>query len=375
MTSKERLLTAWSFREPDRIPIELHLHPKSYEFQEAERIVEFVEKEADNFHHVPAVDFGFAGLPSEYSEQVIEDVAGKYYRLKRVHDTPAGEFYAITRHNYDEIINSDYRWERRFVDTLEEMERLAEAPREVPSITKKEYEKAVTKLGDRGIPLIELWHPLGFLVRRANLEEVYTWFVTHPRLIHRFLENANTQVAEAVRALCAAGQGPFFSVTAHEMLIPPWMGPDKFDEFVFPYDKAVNDAIHRNGGRLRAHCHGNCMSYLAKMNDMGIDSVEPLEPPPFGDVDLARAKRLVGDRMLLSGNITSNSFPMMSRTEVREQVKRAIETAGRGGGFTLRTTGGEAATNSVKNSEQMVKVLDNIAAYIEAGLEFGSRRR
>ncbi len=371
MNSQERLLTAWSHREPDRVPIELQIYAAAYEYPEAERVVDFVENEADNFLGVPGADFGFAGLPSGYTEEVIEDVPGDYRRVRRTHATTVGEFTAVTRHNYDEIIASDFKWERRYIDTLEEMERLAGARRSPAPLRVQEHRSAVAKIGTRGIPLVGLWHPLGWLVRNANMEEVYIWLETHPGIMHRYLEATATEVADTVGLMGESGIGPYFTVTAHEMLIPPWMGHAKFDEFIVPYDKRVNDEIHRIGGRLRAHCHGNCMDYLTTMREMGVDAIEPLEPPPFGDVDLSRAKEEVGGDMLLSGNVTSNAFPQMSREEVREQVRAVIRTGGPGGGFTLRTTGGNAATNSVKTREQMIKVLDNIEAYVEAALEFG----
>ncbi len=371
MNSRDRLLTAWSFKEADRVPIEIQISPMAYEFHEAERIVEFIDKQADNFYGLVAADWGFFGLRASYCEEVIEDIPNEFRRIKRIFSTEAGDFHAITKHNYNELLPEDYHWERRYIDTKEEMERLADAPRRAIPLDKVEFDKAVQRIGDRGIPLVGLLHPLGLLVRRSNMEEVYVWFHTEPQIMHRFLERANQQVAETVSAMVEAGVGPYFSVVAHEMLIPPWIGPQMFDEFVFPYDKMVNDVIHHDGGKLRIHCHGNCMDYLEKMSRMGVDAIEPLEPAPFGNVSLKEAKRSVGDRMLLSGNIPSQKFLSMTRKEVRQCVKEAMSAAASGGGFTLRTTGGHAATNSVKNKAQMIKVFDNIEAYIEAGLEFG----
>ncbi len=372
MNSKDRLLAAWSFEEPDRVPIEIQISPVAREFPEARRIVAFIDREADNFGHAPGGDFGFFGLPASYREELIEDVPGQFRRFRRIYSTPVGEFYAITKHNYDELIPQDFHWERRYIDNMEEMERLAEAPRGDVPLDKTSFDKAVRDLGGRGLPLVGLLHPLGRLVRSANIEEVYIWLLKEPKVIHRFLESSNRQIAQAVQSMMDSGIGPYFSVCAHEMLIPPWMGRKMFDEFVFPYDKVVNDTIHRNGGRLRIHCHGNCMDYLERMNQMGVDATEPLEPAPFGNVVLAEAKKRVGDRMLLSGNVPSQEFLSMNREEVRECVKEAISAAAHGGGFTLRTTGGHAGTGSVKDKEQMRKVLENTEAYIEAGLEFGT---
>lgn len=371
MTSTERLLMAWSFREPDRVPIEIQISPTAYTFPEAKKVIDFIQTDADNFYHVPGADFGFFGLPASYREELIEDVPQDFRRYKRTFSTPVGEFYAITKHNYDELIPEDFLWQRRYIETIEEMERLATALRTALPLQKAEFDNAVADLGNRGLPLVGLLHPLGKLVRNANMEVVYLWLSEEPKIMHQFLENTNQQIAETVQSMVNAGIGPYFTVTAHEMLIPPWMGMHMFDEFVFPYDKLVNDTIHRNGGRLRIHCHGNCMDYLERMSEMGVDSIEPLEPAPFGNVDLALAKQRVGDRMLLSGNVPSQKFLQMSDDDVRDAVKSAISAAGQGGGFSLRTTGGHAATNSVKNRDQMRAVLKKIEVYIEAGLEFG----
>lgn len=371
MNSRERLLTAWSCREPDRVPIELRVSPSALEFPRGEAIARFAAEEADNFYGAGAADWGFLGLPTEYSEEVIEDVPGDYLRRRRTHHTAVGDFHAITRHKYEELNATDFHWERRFVHTLEDMVRLAEAPRAVPAINAAAFRATVERVGDRGLPLVGLLHPLGLLVRQATLEHVYGWLAGEPAVIHRFLERANDQVAQTVEAMTAAGVGPYFGVTAHEMLIPPWMSPRMFDEYVFQYDKRVNDTIHRCGGRLRAHCHDKVTRFLEQMSDMGIDALEPLEPPPFGDIDLRQAKRLVGDRMLLSGNVPSQSFITMSLEEVRQCVRQAIEAGAPGGGFTLRTTGGTAGTNAVRTPEQMVVLLERIQAYIDAGLEFG----
>lgn len=371
MTSKERLLTAWSFEEPDRVPIELNISEPALEFEEAERVVRFIDEEADNFYGAPGADWGFLGLPATYEDEVVEDVPGDFLRKRRVYHTEAGDFWALTRHKYEELNATDFHWERRYIHTLDDMVRLAEAPRRVAAVFPQAFGEGVAERGDRGLPLVGVLHPLGRLVRQATHEHVYAWLAGEAEVMHRFLENANQQVAETVTALCGAGIGPYFGVTAHEMLIPPWMSPRMFDEYIFPYDKRVNDAIHAGGGRLRAHCHDAVSDILEKFADMGVDALEPVEPPPFGDVDLADAKRRVGHRMMLSGNVPSQEFPTAEPAAVRQWVSEAMEAGKPGGGFTLRTTGGGASTNAAKDADQMRAILKCIEAYIDAGLELG----
>lgn len=372
MTSRERLLTAASFREPDRVPIELNIGPKARLLPEAERIAEFIDHTADNFQGVAAVDWGFFGLDSRPSEEVIEDRPGEYRRVRRTQRTAAGDFVAVTRHFYPHIDSSDYQWERRYVDTLDEMARLADARRHVRPLLLDRHRQQVAAVGDRGVPIMGLAHPLGTLVRLANMEEAYGWLLGEPGLMHRFLASSNEQVRQTVLALGAAGISGWFVTYAHEMLIPPWLGRRHFDEFVFPYDKAVNDAVHAIGGRHRSHCHGTCMQFLERMAEMGVDATEPLEPAPFGDVDRREAKRTVGQRMLLSGNVPSQDFLRLTPQEVREWVRRTIAELAPGGGFSLRTTGGHAGVDPDLDRDQLRGIIRNVHAYFEAGLEFGT---
>jgi len=372
MTSKERLEMAWSFQEPDRVPIELRISPNAYQHPGAQRVRELIEQCTDNFHQCAPYDWGFLGLPATYSEKEIERKPGEFVRIERTYDTCAGPFTAIVREPDFEGGAIDCHWEKRYITCPEDMERLTEASFEVRELDAEELHRTVAEVGDKGIVLVSVLHPLGWLVRNATMEEVYIWFKTHRELMHRFLEVTNEHVAGGGAAMLQAGIGPYFAICAHEMLIPPWAGSEFFEEFVFEYDKRVNDVIHAHGGKLRAHCHGNAMEYLERFWEMGIDSVEPLEAAPMGDVDLAEAKRRVGDRMLLSGNIPSPYFPDWSREQVEQSVREAIEAGAAGGGFSLRTTGGTAGTGAVRNFEQLGKILANCEAYLLAGLKYGS---
>lgn len=368
MTHRERLAAAWSFREPDRVPIEIHLSTQIEQYPSAARLVEAVREHADNFLHAPGADHGFFGLSARVTDEPIEDVPGSFKRVRHVQETEAGPFTAITLHPEGVL---DYHWEKRYISTLNDLRRLAEAPRAQLGWDKAGWQQAVADIGERGFPLIFLPHPLGRLVRNADMEAVYAWFHEAPQLLHCFLEAANRQMADVVAGMLQEGMGPAFVTYAHEMLIPPWLGRPLFDEFVFPYDKLVNDAIHRHGGKLRIHCHGPCMDYLDLFSTMGVDAIEPLEHAPMGNVDLAEAKKRVGRRMLLSGNVASERFVSAAPDEVRREVRDAIAAAAAGGGFTLATSSATVGADSLLPEETLKRVVANCEAYLSAALEFG----
>ncbi len=75
---------------------------------------------------------------------------------------------------------------------------------------------------------------------------------------------------------------------------------------------------------------------LAEETDIGM--ANPLEPPPAGDVDLAEAKRLYGDRLAFMGNLHTTDVMLQGTPEyVRYKSVEAMRDAGRGGGFVLST--------------------------------------
>lgn len=376
MDSKTRMLKAWNFEEPDRVPLEIYLYGPAKGLPGADRIAEFQEKEADNFRGVAGFDWGFMGLDTTYTEEVIEDVPGDFKRMRRTHATPAGIFTAVTKHDYADGDPHDFHWEKRFIATLDDFRRMAEAERRPRAFNLQGYNDGCAAVGHRGLPTTGLFHPLGNLVRSSTMEEAYLWLVSEPRTTRTFLENTTQQVVDSVLSLkdSALGDPPVFMTYALEMLTPPWLGKTHFMELVFPHDKQVNDAIHAIGGRHRAHCHGNSGEFLELFADMGIDAVEPLEPPPYGDNILTEAKKRVGKRMLLSGNIISQAFILDSFKiqDVRDLVKRAIDEGAPGGGFSLKTTGG--AVGNGKTREQGIKSIDCNLALIDAWREFGAYR-
>lgn len=201
MDAKERLWTAWNFREPDRVPMEMFLTPSAAGLPGADEILSFQENEADNFRGVGGFDWGFMGLDSDYREEVVEDLPGQYWRVRRTHATPAGEFTAITRHTYADLEEgdpSDYHWEKRFIETVDDFRRVALADRNRRGFDLEAYNRGCREIGSRGLPITGLFHPLGALVRNSNMAEVYAWILTEEKLTEAFLERTTEQVVDSI---------------------------------------------------------------------------------------------------------------------------------------------------------------------------------
>jgi uroporphyrinogen-III decarboxylase len=96
--------------------------------------------------------------------------------------------------------------------------------------------------------------------------------------------------------------------------------------------------------------------------DTHIGMLNPLEPPPMGDVDLAELKRAHGHRFALMGNLHTTEVMLHgSPGRVRQQALEVMQVAGCGGGFTL-STGDQCGRETPE---------ENIFAMVEAARKYG----
>ncbi len=67
------------------------------------------------------------------------------------------------------------------------------------------------------------------------------------------------------------------------------------------------------------------------------DALDPIEPPPQGDVELIEVRREYGRDLTLFGNLEASDLENLAPPEFETRVKRALEqgTSGSGRGFVL----------------------------------------
>ena len=94
----------------------------------------------------------------------------------------------------------------------------------------------------------------------------------------------------------------------------------------------------------------------------GVNMICPLEQHPMGDFDLKEVKAGFGDRLALKGNINP-FFPLRdgSPEDVEKAVIECINSAAKGGGFTLSSADGVLSDTP----------FENIFAMVEAGKRYG----
>lgn len=115
------------------------------------------------------------------------------------------------------------------------------------------------------------------------------------------------------------------------------ISPTIFEEFVAPYDRDVIAHARAAGQRVAYHTCGGMMPILEHLVTLGSNALETFTPPAMGgDMNLAEAKRRIGDKVCFIGGFDQNRFFTTSTPEeTRAEVRRCFEEAGAGGGFIL----------------------------------------
>ncbi len=210
-----------------------------------------------------------------------------------------------------------------------DIRKLLSLPYEPCPFSDADFRKVEGEIGERGITLFWLDHPMYGLQRLIGSENFALWSLEAEELILEaiavFAERIHAQAAEA---LAAGVRGPFAWV-GPELCIPPLMSPAAFDRYVTAFDQPLIARIHDAGGWVWVHCHGKMRPVLERFQRMGVDVLNPLEPPPMGDMTMAQAFAIVGDRMGLEGGIETHDLMTGTRERLYEQIHAALD-AGRG---------------------------------------------
>jgi uroporphyrinogen decarboxylase len=115
------------------------------------------------------------------------------------------------------------------------------------------------------------------------------------------------------------------------------ISPDIFRQFVAPYDSQLIEACHAQNQRVVYHTCGGMMPILEDIAAMNPDAMETFTPPDIGgDVDLASAKKRIGDKVCMIGGFDQVHYLSGVEDSVtRKEVQRCFNEAGEGGGYIL----------------------------------------
>ena len=369
MTSRERQTAAYKCQEPDRVPISVRgVDPDSgallRKHESYRPLVDAVREKGDIELRWPVSGkFMTAWLDDGKISRHVAERGEDFELHETVIQTPTGELVSretVSRKGEPGLAAKFY------VEDRDDVSKFLSIPYEPHQPDMAGFFRTAQNLGERGIVLVSVGEPALLVHELLGSERLAMWSVEERDLVHELFELFTQRICDRVKYLLGEGVGPFFSISGPELVAPPLHSPRDFYEFVVAYDKRILDLIHDADGLVHVHCHGSIGKCIEGFAEMGANCLHPVEAPPLGDIELAEAKRRVGHRVCLQGNIQIGDLYTLSAEQIREQTINAIRDAGQGGGFMLCPT---ASPYMPVLTDQ---VRDNYLAMIETAWEYGT---
>lgn len=359
MTSKQRLIYAPERRQADRLPVTTHHLMDSFlkRFLGGASADEFFDR-----FGMDAIRWAVAHRPDEEAGEYFDPLQGTvgFLEARRVSTdqwrvffdpipgqewpttrfrfvTPKGELTMVVQTNEHTSWVSEHLIKNKAdIDLLDEF-------MTAPKCDVNAVNRAADDFGERGIIRSHMccfdvfgqpgtWQDAACLV---GIEKLILEAYDDPHWVHRLLEILQRRKLTYARSMKGAAFDviEFGGGDASSTVISPGF----FDEFVAPYDAPVIAALHEAGQRVVYHTCGGMMPILERIAAMKPDAMETFTPSGMGgDVDLAEAKRRIGDRVCMIGGFDQFHFLKgCTPEETRAEVRRCFAAAGEGGGFIL----------------------------------------
>lgn len=143
-----------------------------------------------------------------------------------------------------------------------------------------------------------------------------------------------------------------------------FLSREMYAEFVLPYERRLADAVRAEHKPVYTHTCGNIGDRLDLMVETHIDGLDTLDPPPLGNSLLEEAKRDVGQKVFLKGNMNSVELLLAkSEQEVVAEASRCLNAAREGGGYILSTACSVAPRVEPWKLEMLVPLAASTASY------------
>ena len=208
----------------------------------------------------------------------------------------------------------------------------------------------------------EVTSPLDYVLDLFGFEQAMVGFLDDPGRAAAVLDRFTEGLVDLAAGLAACGadavkiSSPFAGAG--------FLSKAFYRAFVLPYEGRIARAVEARGARAYIHTCGDIHDRLELMASSGASGIECLDPPPLGRVELEDAKRRVGGRIFIKGNVDPvHVLFEAGAEEVREDARRRIAAGKPGGRYILSTACSIAPRTPRRNVAVLVEAAEEDGRY------------
>lgn len=372
LTTHERIMHIFRNEEIDRPALKLWGagFPEDPQLHPAYQPVSDLAAEVSDLFIGCGFNFNmYAGMHwKELTEVYREDTKDPTWKNEHIIlHTPKGDLHMV---DHVSTVGKPTYTTEFMVKEPEDLEKLLSLPYMPFPVDSARYEMLVRKLGDRGVVMPSIDHASYALQRMVGSENLAYFSVDCRNELREVIDVYSKRVLDHTKAILDTGIQAPFSWVGPELYLPPLMRPDDFREFVTEYDKPVCDLIHNAGGYVWVHSHGKVAKFVDQFIEMGVDVLNPLEPPKNGDIDMQDIISRYGRTIGWEGNIEIQELLLSSKERIRMLIDECVAAGQASGRFILCPSAGY-----MEYPFPTAEYIDNLLFYLQYGLEAVERYR
>ena len=192
------------------------------------------------------------------------------------------------------------------------------------TFNQQHFESVQQKVGDQGIVVAgEFYSPLKMLHLVMNPVQSVYFLMDQPDLAKTILDYHEMAQLNLVKQCVSKGVK---AIMAMDNLDTMFHSPDYVQDYSASFYAKASAICHDNGAKFFIHACGNQKENLPLIASYGVDGLEGVAFPPFGNVELDEAMRLTPGHFIITGGISAmETRDLKSKEAVFAYVKELFE--------------------------------------------------
>jgi uroporphyrinogen-III decarboxylase len=272
--------------------------------------------------------------------------------LRRVLHTPGRDLTAVYTTTAQTTACTEY-----YCKTLADIEALLAIPYVPPHPDVAAFYAFKSRVGQDGMAVMGIGDGLCFPNDMLGTEYCSLLWASEPDVIRTLVATAAERAFCVMEEACRGGVDCVRIVGGE--YATQLMGRRAWDELVVPYDKPLVDMIHAYGGVVHYHNHGFMKRWLEDIAALGIDSLDPIEQRPYGDIEMPEALARIGDQVCLVGGLDDMEvLEIRPRDEVLRLATALLQQTGTRNYMLAGTSSGIYGEAAARNFIALVDVAE-----------------
>jgi len=379
LTGRERLLRTFRGEPVDRVPIapflwfnnvyemfgyvpsmDAYFHPSGFDI--AQKFIELCDYFGFDVMHTATFPWDSADVdkPGEnWDAKVTWEGSGDERRKIIDVRTPEGNLTQTQNWRRSSTYLVVWATDEYLIKTPHDFDLLVKygPPAECVDVTLTAAARAV--IGDKGLVDVPTHGVFNTLALFRKLDDVMQDPIRDEGWYRAMMEFVLEYLIKQMRLVVEAG-ADIYEIGGN--LATSAVGPRYFKNYVAEYENRLAKAVHEAGAFNLYHNCGDAAKIMHLYNDLDIDCWGYVTPPPFADVDLDEALRVIRPNMALRGNIDQVEFlAKATPPEIKDRVRALLDKVKPRGNWILSTS--DFYFDGCP--------YENIMAFADAGREYG----